>query len=90
MTNIIRTILFLSVMITFLQTNTCLYNIIDTVSETRGIDTAKRCLYQLYHKIATDCNNCLEVFYQKDFVMREGNEHVPKDVSKLRKKLKSL
>ena len=51
----------------------------DTVSETRGIGAARRWIKSEFENISNDCNNCLEVFYQKDFVTKEGNSRVPKD-----------
>ena len=51
----------------------------DTVSDTRGIGAARRWIKNEFDKISSDCNNCLEVFYQKDFVTKEGNNRVPKD-----------
>jgi Zn-dependent M28 family amino/carboxypeptidase len=40
----------------------------DTVSQTRGIGAARRWIKSEFDKIAEDCKNCLDVFYQKDFV----------------------
>ncbi|MFD2519092.1 M28 family peptidase [Salinimicrobium flavum] len=51
----------------------------DTVSETRGIGAARRFIKNEFDNISQQCNNCLEVFYQKDFVTKEGNARVPKD-----------
>ena len=51
----------------------------DTVSETRGIGAARRWIKSEFENISKDCDNCLEVFYQKDFVTKEGNSRVPKD-----------
>ncbi|GAA5039921.1 peptidase M28 [Marivirga lumbricoides] len=51
----------------------------DTVSNTRGIGAARRWIKSEFDKISKDCKNCLEVFYQKDFVTKEGNNRVPKD-----------
>ena len=39
----------------------------DTVSKTRGIGAARRWIKSQFKTISKDCNNCLEVFYQKDF-----------------------
>lgn len=49
----------------------------DTVSNTRGIGAARRWIKSQFDKISKDCNNCLNVFYQKDFVTKEGNRRVP-------------
>jgi Zn-dependent M28 family amino/carboxypeptidase len=51
----------------------------DTVSETRGIGAARRWIKKEFESISKNCNNCLEVFYQKDFVTKEGNNRVPHD-----------
>uniref|UniRef100_UPI00404AC0C5 M28 family peptidase n=1 Tax=Gelidibacter sp. TaxID=2018083 RepID=UPI00404AC0C5 len=51
----------------------------DTVSETRGIGAARRWIKQEFESISKNCNNCLDVFYQKDFVTKEGNNRVPHD-----------
>ena len=40
----------------------------DTVSETRGIGAARRWIKSEFETISKNCNNCLNVFYQKDFV----------------------
>ncbi len=51
----------------------------DTVSETRGIGAARRWIKAEFEKISKECNNCMNVFYQKDLVTKEGNSRVPKD-----------
>jgi Zn-dependent M28 family amino/carboxypeptidase len=51
----------------------------DTVSATRGIGAARRWIKNEFETISKDCNNCLNVFYQKDFVTKEGNRRVPHD-----------
>jgi hypothetical protein len=51
----------------------------DTVSDIRGIGAARRYIKSEFETISKNCNNCLEVFYQKDFVTKEGNDRVPKD-----------
>lgn len=51
----------------------------DTVSDTRGIGAARRFIKSDLENISENCNNCLDVFYQKDFVTKEGNDRVPKD-----------
>ena len=45
----------------------------DTISDTRGIGAARRWIKSEFESISADCNNCLDVFYQKDFVTKEGN-----------------
>lgn len=51
----------------------------DTLSNTRGIGAARRWIKQEFENISNNCNNCLNVFYQKDFVTKEGNNRVPHD-----------
>lgn len=51
----------------------------DTVSATRGIGAARRWIKQEFETISKDCNNCLNVFYQKDFVTKANNNRVPHD-----------
>ncbi|WP_299334525.1 M28 family metallopeptidase [uncultured Psychroserpens sp.] len=51
----------------------------DTLSDTRGIGAARRWIKSEFETISKNCNNCLNVFYQKDFVTKEGNRRVPKD-----------
>lgn len=51
----------------------------DTVSNTRGIGAARRWIKREFETISKNCNNCLNVFYQKDFVKAEGNDRIPKD-----------
>lgn len=52
----------------------------DTVSDTRGIGAARRWIKQEFENISRDCNNCLEVFYQKDLVKEGANARIPFDV----------
>ncbi|WP_028873349.1 M28 family peptidase [Psychroserpens burtonensis] len=51
----------------------------DTISTTRGIGAARRWIKNEFETISKDCENCLNVFYQKDFVTKEGNRRVPHD-----------
>lgn len=51
----------------------------DTISSTRGIGAARRWIKAEFEKISADCNNCLEVFYQKDFVTTQMGSRIPKD-----------
>jgi len=51
----------------------------DTLSDTRGIGAARRWIKSEFDKISSDCNNCLDVFYQKDFVKKGSGSRVPKD-----------
>ncbi|MCH2033194.1 MAG: M28 family metallopeptidase [Tenacibaculum sp.] len=52
----------------------------DTISETRGIGAARRWIKKEFDKISKECNNCLEVFYQKDLVKKGTNKRITKDV----------
>ncbi|NNK70171.1 MAG: M28 family peptidase [Flavobacteriaceae bacterium] len=52
----------------------------DTLSETRGIGAARRWIKAEFDKISADCNNCLEVFYQKNFVPKGDGSRIVKDV----------
>ncbi len=52
----------------------------DTISETRGIGAARRWIKNEFDKISTTCNDCLEVFYQKDLVKKGDNKRIVKDV----------
>jgi len=51
----------------------------DTISDSRGIGAARRWIKSEFESISKDCSNCLNVFYQKDFVTKEGNGRVPHD-----------
>ncbi|MBJ6368714.1 M28 family peptidase [Snuella sedimenti] len=51
----------------------------DTISSTRGIGAARRWIKSEFETISNSCNNCLDVFYQKDFVTKAGNSRVPHD-----------
>ena len=51
----------------------------DTVSSTRGIGAARRWIKAEFETISRNCNNCLNVFYQKDLVPAESNRRVPVD-----------
>ncbi len=52
----------------------------DTVSTTRGIGAARRWIKSEFEKISDTCNDCLEVFYQKDLVKKGENQRIVKDV----------
>ncbi|WP_299607653.1 M28 family peptidase [uncultured Aquimarina sp.] len=52
----------------------------DTVSNTRGIGAARRWIKSEFETISKTCNNCLEVFYQKDLVKKGTNQRITKDV----------
>ena len=51
----------------------------DTVSDTRGIGAARRFIKAEFNEVSKRYDDCLDVFYQKDFVTKEGNDRVPKD-----------
>tara|TARA_R110002020_G_scaffold91560_1_gene222241 strand:+ start:87474 stop:88805 length:1332 start_codon:yes stop_codon:yes gene_type:complete len=52
----------------------------DTVSQTRGIGAARRWIKGAFETISADCNDCLEVSYQKDLVKKDENARISKDV----------
>ncbi|TAI49202.1 M28 family peptidase [Flagellimonas allohymeniacidonis] len=52
----------------------------DTVSQTRGIGAARRWIKSEFDKIDSNCNDCLEVFYQKDLVKKGDGRRIIKDV----------
>lgn len=52
----------------------------DTTSATRGIGAARRWIKGEFEKISDSCNNCLEVFYQRDLVKEGENERIVHDV----------
>lgn len=51
----------------------------DTVSQTRGIGAARRWIKSEFDQVSKNCNNCLEVFYQKDFITPEDGTRIPKE-----------
>jgi len=51
----------------------------DTVSDTRGIGAARRWIKSELDNISKKCDNCLDVFYQKDFITTEDGERIPHD-----------
>lgn len=52
----------------------------DTLSDTRGIGAARRWIKSEFDKTSSSCNDCLEVFYQKDLVKKGENSRITKDV----------
>ena len=56
------------------------HTISDTLSETRGIGAARRWIKNQFETISQDCDNCLEVFYQKDLIEQGRNQRIVKDV----------
>ena len=51
----------------------------DTISTTQGIGAARRWVKSEFDVISKACDNCMEVFYQKDFVTKKENIRVPHD-----------
>ncbi|WP_299051037.1 M28 family metallopeptidase [uncultured Polaribacter sp.] len=51
----------------------------DTISNTIGIGAARRWIKSEFNAISKDCNNCLNVFYQKDLVTTKMGSRVPHD-----------
>lgn len=52
----------------------------DTVSTTRGIGAARRWINTEFNKISSDCNDCLSVFYQKNFIKKGTGKRIVHDV----------
>jgi len=50
----------------------------DTVSNTRGIGAARRWIKSEFDKISSDCNNCLDVQFQRNLV-KNDNRRIIKD-----------
>lgn len=53
----------------------------DTISETKGIGAARRWIKSEFDKISSNCNNCLEVFFQSNFIKKGTNTRIIKDVN---------
>ena len=51
----------------------------DTTSVTTGIGAARRWIKKYFENISSDCNNCLEVFYQKNYFIKNKRRLI-KDV----------
>lgn len=52
----------------------------DTISDTRGIGAARRWIKREFETISEACDNCLEVFYQKNFVPKGTGKRIVHDV----------
>ena len=52
----------------------------DTISPTRGIGAARRWIKKEFETISNQCNDCLNVFYQKDLIKKGENNRIVKDV----------
>ena len=50
------------------------------ISKKRGIGAARRWIKSEFEKISNDCNNCLEVFYQKNYFTPKDGERIVKPV----------
>ncbi len=51
----------------------------DTINNTRGIGAARRWIKLEFDEISKQCGNCLDVFFQKDLVLSQGNDRIPFD-----------
>ncbi|NMM49473.1 M28 family peptidase [Marinigracilibium pacificum] len=51
----------------------------DTTSDTRGIGAARRWIKSTFDQISKDCDNCLEVKYQRNLVKKGESERIPED-----------
>ena len=56
------------------------HSLSDTISKKRGIGAARRWIKSEFEKISNDCNNCLEVFYQKNYFTPKDGERIVKPV----------
>ena len=52
----------------------------DTLSETRGIGAARRWIKKEFETISKNCSNCLEVFYQKNYLTQKDGDRIVKPV----------
>lgn len=52
----------------------------DTISQTRGIGAARRWIKSEFEKTSSQCDGCLEVFYQKNLVKEGEGSRIIKDV----------
>lgn len=50
-----------------------------TLSDTGGIGAARRWIKSEFEHISNNCDNCLDVFYQKDFVTTKDGKRIPHD-----------
>ena len=56
------------------------HSLSDTISNSRGIGAARRWIKSEFDKISKNCNNCLEVFYQKNYYTEEDGPRIVKPV----------
>lgn len=52
----------------------------DTISSNRGIGAARRWIKGEFEMISENCDNCLDVFYQKNLIKAGENKRIVKDV----------
>ena len=52
----------------------------ETVSDTKGIGAARRWIKAEFENISKDCDNCLEVKYNKGLIKKGDNRRITKDV----------
>jgi Zn-dependent M28 family amino/carboxypeptidase len=52
----------------------------DTLSESRGIGAARRWIKSEFETISKNCDNCLEVFYQKNYFTPKDGDRIVKPV----------
>lgn len=52
----------------------------DTISQTRGIGAARRWIKSEFEKIGSNCNDCLDVLYQKDLIKKGDGARIVHDV----------
>ena len=56
------------------------HSLSDTISDIRGIGAARRWIKSEFEKISKNCNNCLEVFYQKNYYTEDDGPRIVKPV----------
>ena len=56
------------------------HSLSDTISDIRGIGAARRWIKSEFDKISKNCNNCLEVFYQKNYYTEDDGPRIVKPV----------
>jgi len=56
------------------------HSLSDTISNSRGIGAARRWIKSEFDKISKNCNNCLEVFYQKNYYTKDDGPRIVKPV----------
>ena len=52
----------------------------DTLSETRGIGAARRWIKNEFNTISKNCSDCLDVFYQKNYLTPKDGDRIVKPV----------